>query len=57
MDSNERLFEEILGPLEEIIEGIQDSPATSTQVTQLETTHSAYEDIQVDTEMEVNQYD
>tara|TARA_B100000902_G_scaffold236128_1_gene223737 strand:+ start:214 stop:744 length:531 start_codon:yes stop_codon:yes gene_type:complete len=57
MDSNERLFEEIVGPLEEIIEGIHDSPTTSNQVSQLETTHSAYEGIQVDTEMEVNQYD
>ena len=57
LESNERLFEEILGPLEEIIQGIQDKSSTSTQVAELDPGHSVYDNVPVDTEMEVIQYD
>ncbi len=57
LESNERLFEEILGPLEEIIQGIQDKSPTRTQVAELDPGHPVYDNVTVDTEMEVIQYD
>jgi len=57
LDSTERLFEEILGPLEEIIQGIQENSTPSTQGIELVPGQTGDESVPMDIEMEVIHYD
>ena len=57
LETNERLFDEIIGPLEEIIQGIHDKSSTSSQVDEIDPGRPVYDNDPVDTEMEVIQYD
>ena len=57
LDSTERLFEEILGPLEEIIQDIQKNSTPSTQRIEIGPGPPGDENISMDTEMEVIHYD
>ena len=57
LDSTERLFEEILGPLEEIIQGIQENSTPSTRTIDLVPGQTDDENIPVGTHVGVIRYD
>ena len=57
LDTTERVFQEIIGPLEEIIEGIEDSSLRATESIAVETNHSGGDNSQIDDQMEAMQYD
>ena len=57
LDTTERVFQEIIGPLEEIIEGIEDSSLRVTESIAVETDHSGGDNSQIEDQMEAMQYD
>ena len=58
LDSTERIFEEILGPLEEIIQGIQASSPIVTESIEVAADHSGGDSSpQIEDQMEAMQYD
>ena len=57
LDTTERVFQEIIGPLEAIIEGIEDSSLRATESIVVETDHSGVDNSQIEDQMEAIQYD
>ena len=57
LDSTERLFEEILGPLEEIIQGIQESSPRVAESIESGQNHYGEDNSQIENQMEAIQYD
>ena len=57
LDSTERIFEEILGPLEEIIQGIQASSPIVTESIEVGQTTLEEDNSQIENQMEAIQYD
>ncbi len=57
LDSTERLFEEMLGPLEEIIQGIQESSPGATESIEVAAHHPGEDNSQIEHQMEAIQYD
>lgn len=57
LDSTERIFEEMLGPLDEIIQGIQDSSPRATETIAVAAHHSGGDSSQIEDQMEAIQYD
>ena len=57
LDSTERLFEEMLGPLEEIIQGIQESSPRATESIEVAAHHPGEDNSQIEHQMEAIQYD
>ena len=57
LDSTERIFEEMLGPLDEIIQGIQESSPRATESIAVAADHSGGDNSQIEDQMEAIQYD
>jgi ABC-type multidrug transport system ATPase subunit len=57
LDSTERLFEEIHGPLEEIIQGIQESSTRVTGSIEVAAHHPVMDNSQIEDQMEAIKYD
>ena len=57
LDSTERLFEEMLGPLEEIIQGIQESSPRVAESIESGQNHYGEDNSQIENQMEAIQYD
>ena len=57
LDSTERIFEEILGPLEEIIQGIQASSPRVAESIERTADHYWRDNSQIEDQMEAMQYD
>ena len=57
LDTTERLFEEIIGPLEEIIQGIQASSTLVTESIDVAAHHPREDNSQIEDQMEAIQYD
>ena len=57
LDSTERIFEEMLGPLDEIIQGIQESSPRALATIAVAAHHSGGDSSQIEDQMEAVQYD